>query len=109
MELSYLQKSQLPYSLLLDPTTGTAAAYTNNHRLITDQASDELVAYAIANCAKRDPFDPVKHARGVAQPPEWRPLPTWAVPKVLGRLEVLWIQRPGADASDAAWRAIPPR
>ena len=50
-EMSYAEKSKLPYSLLFDPVTGIAAAYTNNHRLIVPTASPALVAFAKAHLA----------------------------------------------------------
>lgn len=103
-ELSYLEKSKLPYSLLLDPDTRRAAAYTNNHRLIVELASEKLVSYALAHTEKVVAFDPTEHAKGI---PEWYPLPGWATEEVQQHMQLLWIERPGADASDEEWLAIP--
>ena len=105
-ELSYADKAKLPYSLLLDPQTNRAAAYTNNHRTITADASPKLIAFALANTVKTAPFDAQAHAAGL---PNWRPLPPWATPDVQARLVLVWIRRPGADAADKDWHAIPAR
>lgn len=105
-ELSYLEKSKLPYSLLLDPQTNRAAAYTNNHRTITEVASLELVEYACAHVANSAPFDIRAHADGL---PNWRPLPAWATLDVQKRLVLIWIRRPTGIDPDEAWLAIPPR
>lgn len=84
---------------------GRAAAYTNNHRLVTERASPKLIDYALAHTATRAAFDRTAHADGA---PQWRPLPAWATDDVLDRLEIVWMQRPGAE-DDAGWRAIPKR
>ena len=99
---------KLPYSLLLDPKTGRAAAYTNNHRLIVELASEKLVQYALAHTVKVVAFDPALHAMGA---PMWRPLPPWATPEVQQRMRLIWIKRPDGTEpdEDAAWRAIPKR
>lgn len=103
---SCLDKSKLPYSLLLDPQTQRAAAYTNNHRPITEEASQKLVDYAKAHMANSAPFDAQDHAQGL---PNWRPLPAWATPEVQERLVLIWIKRPNGDAPDEEWLSIPPR
>jgi len=105
-ELSYTENAKLPYSLLLDPQTNRAAAYTNNHRTITAEASPKLIAFALANAVKTAPFDAQAHADGL---PQWRPLPLWATPDVQARLVLVWIRHPGAAAPDEDWRAIPAR
>jgi hypothetical protein len=105
-ELSYSDKSKLPYSLLLDPETNQAAAYTNNHRLITPLASAELVAFAKANASHQAAWDGAMHdATG-----QWRPLPEWATVDVLRRCVLdwpsgVWIRR-GHESSDY-WLSIP--
>lgn len=103
--LKKIDKSKLPYSLLLDPVTGQAAAYTNTHRLITYQASAELVAYAQAHPSKTAAFDAKSHAYGA---PVYRPLPQWATPEVLDRALIVWIKRPTGDDPPEHWLAIPP-
>lgn len=95
----------MPYSLLLDPVSGKAAAYTNIHQLITELASNDLIDFALANHSNRQPFD----ARLQSANPHWRPLPPWATPEVQARMEVIWIRRPVGDDPDEAWRAIPER
>lgn len=93
----------MPYVLLLHPETGRAAAYTNNHRLVTPLASEKLVAFALAHTENRQPWDESKYE------PEspWRPLPDWATPDVRASCVLLWIARGNAD--DAYWRSIPKR
>ncbi|MCK9515636.1 MAG: hypothetical protein M0Q87_06245 [Ottowia sp.] len=104
--LSYLEKTQRPYSLLYDPQTGRAAAYTSNHQLIVEEATEKLVQYALAHQQNEKAFDPAMQAEGA---PRWRPLPAWATPDTHGRLKLIWLQRPDGDAPDEEWRAIPPR
>lgn len=103
-ELSYLEKSKLPYSLLLDPETQRAAAYTNNHRLVVELASKKLIEFALANTERTASFDTELHAAGA---PEWRPLPSWMDAAVQERLLLVWIRRPDGDSPDEEWRAIP--
>lgn len=104
-ELSYLEKSKLAHSLLLDPETGRAAAYTSNHSLVVAEASKKLVAYALANTHKVAPFDAKEHAKGL---PDWYPLPEWATPEVQGRMKLVWIERPDSEDLDG-WLAFPKR
>lgn len=99
--MSYVEKSKLPYSLLLDPVSGKAAAYTSNHRLITAQASDELVVFAKAHTAHQAPWDEAKY--DPAGP--WRPMPEWASVDVRARCVILWIER--GTLPDEYWRTIP--
>lgn len=102
-ELSYLEKSKLPYSLLLDTETGRAAAYTNNHRLITPQASAQLVAFAKVNASHQAAWDGEKHD----PTGQWRPLPEWATVDVLRRCVLVWLRR-GHESNDY-WLSIPKR
>ena len=53
-KISPTPKAQLPYTLLLDPETGRAAAYNSTNQLITATASKELVAFALANARRPD-------------------------------------------------------
>lgn len=99
--MSYLEKSKLPYSLLLDPVTDRAAAYTNNHRLITPLASAELVAFAKTHPSKQTAWDESK--RDLSG--QWRPLPDWATDEVRARCVLLWIER--GNASDEYFASIP--
>ncbi len=101
-----MDKSKLPYSLLLDPQTQRAAAYTNDHHTITEDASPALIDYARSHAHNTAPFDKDAHASGL---PRRRPLPAWATPDVQQRLVLIWIQRPTGDDPDEAWRAIPAR
>lgn len=99
--MSYVEKGKLPYSLLLDPVTGRAAAYTNNHALVTAAASEKLIAFAKANTAHEAPWDERKYEpKG-----PWRPMPEWATVDVRARCVILWIKR-GFEA-DEYWRSIP--
>lgn len=93
----------MPYSLLLDPVTGQAAAYTLDHQLITELASKLLVQFALENTAQEAAFDRAEHAAR----PHRRPLPDWATGDVLDRLKVIWIKRPDGEAPAEEWLAIP--
>lgn len=101
--LSKAQKAQLPYTLLLDPETGKAAAYTATNQLITADASKELIAFAQDNVKQDLPFD----VEGHAATPTRRPPPAWATAAIQPRLRLIWIQRPHQDAYDEEWLAIP--
>lgn len=83
--------------------TETAAAYTMNHRLITEKASEKLVRYALDNVSQEQPFDRAEHA----DRPHRRPLPAWAEGEVLDRMKIIWIKRPHGDAPADEWLAIP--
>lgn len=99
--MSHFEKSKLPYSLLLDPLTDRAAAYTNNHELITPLASAKLVAFAKANTEQQAAWDESLHH------PAWlhRSMPEWATPEMRARCVLVWIKR-GA-ASDEYYASIP--
>lgn len=101
--LSKAAKAQLPYTLLLDPETGKAAAYSATNQLITADASKALIAFALANVKQDLPFDVAGHAAT----PTRRPPPAWATPDIQARMRLIWIQRPGTDAYDEEWLAIP--
>jgi hypothetical protein len=102
-EMSSVEKSKLPYSLLLDPLTNRAAAYTNTHGLITPDASAQLVAFALANQSRQVPWDESLHDTAG----RWRPLPAWATVDVRKRCVLVWIKR--GHASDAYFASIPKR
>ena len=96
-------KAQLPYTLLLDPETGRAAAYNSTNQMITELASKELVAFALANARQNLAFDVAGHAAT----PTRRPPPAWATAEVQERLRLIWIQHPSNDASESEWLEIP--
>lgn len=98
-------KAQLPYTLLLDPETNRAAAYNATNQLITANASEKLIAFALDNVKQDVPFD----VEGHAATPTRRPPPAWATPEVQARMRLIWITRPGTDSTDEEWAAIPAR
>ncbi|MEG2047310.1 MAG: hypothetical protein RR100_10720 [Comamonas sp.] len=100
---SAADKAQLPYTVLLDPETGRAAAYNATNQLITAQASEKLMAFALANVKQDVPFDVAGHAAT----PTRRPPPAWATAEVQARMRLIWINRPGTDAPAEEWAAIP--
>lgn len=102
-KFSQSAKAQLPYTLLLDAETGRAAAYNSTNKLITELASKELVAFALANARQNLAFDVAGHAAT----PNRRPPPAWATAEVQERLRLIWIQLPSSDASDSEWLEIP--
>lgn len=85
----------LPHSLLLDPVGKRAAAYTANHRLITETASPALLACAEHPGCDIQAFDPIKHAKGQ---PVRRPLPDWATPEVQARMQLVWLRPLGVQS-----------
>lgn len=101
--LSKADKARLPYTLLLDPETGKAAAYNATNQLITANASPELIAFVQANVKQDVPFD----VEGHAATPTRRPPPAWATPEIQARMRLIWIERPHQDAYDEEWLAIP--
>ena len=101
--LTKADKAQYPYTLLLDPETGRAAAYNATNQLITADASAALIAYAQANVKQDLPFD----VEGHAATPTRRPPPAWATADIQPRLRLIWIQRPHQDAYDEEWLEIP--
>ena len=103
-EMSGFEKSKLPYVLLLDRDGSRAAAYLNNHQLLTPLASKRLIAFAEANPALEKAWsEEAHHAGGFVG----RVLPDWAMPEVRKRCVLLWIER--GNAPDDYWRSIPKR
>jgi hypothetical protein len=103
-EMSGLEKSKLPYVLLLDRAGQRAAAYSNTHQLLAAMASAELIAFAEANPSTEAPWSEQLHRAGGF---EGRELPDWAVPEVRAKCVLLWIKR--GNAPDDYWRSIPKR
>ena len=101
--LTKADKAQLPYTLLLDPETGNAAAYNATNQLITAHARPALIAFAKANTKQDLPFD----VEGHAATPTRRPPPAWATADIQPRLRLIWIERPHQDAYDEEWLEIP--
>jgi hypothetical protein len=101
-EMGYLEKSKLPYVLLLDRSGGRAAAYLNNHRLLVPLASAKLIAFAEAHPNKEAKWSEKDHHAGGFV---GRELPDWATPEVRERCVLLWIQR--GTRSDEYYASIP--
>ena len=100
-ELTFEEKTRIPVEMLLDPQTQRAVAYSNNHRLLVELASSQLIAYLQANAHSREPWDESQWK------PEgkWRPMPDWATQEVRSRCLLV---RADPDWHDAeALRAIP--
>lgn len=102
-ELTYLEKTALPYSLLLDPVGKLAAAYNATQQLITENASPALLAYAQHPQSKAEAFDPMEYAECTSKK---RPLPTWATTEVQARMLLVYLQHTQlTHVSD--WHAVP--
>ena len=100
-ELTFKEKSQIPVELLLDPQTQRAVAYNNNHRLVTELASAELIADIQARAHSTEPWDEsLWNPKG-----EWRPMPSWATKEVRARCVLVRADPDWHD--DEALRAIP--
>lgn len=97
------EEFELPYTLFLDPLTGRAAAYTQNHRLITFDASAQLVEWGRANATHVADWDDAAHD----PTGPWRPLPDWATPEVRARAKLLWVRN--GNTPDDVLQAIPRR
>lgn len=105
MSIPSTVKAGLPFTLLLDPETGRAAAYTFSHRLITDSASEKLVQFVLENVSQEKPFSRAEHEVQAHR----RPLPAWVTEDIQDRLRLIWIKRPDGESPDADWLAIPAR
>lgn len=101
--MSSVDKSKLPYTLLLDPLTDRAAAYTQNHRLITETASAKLVAFAKLHYTQQAAWKEALHEPTSV----WRPLPDWATLEVRKRCVLLWVRKGGS--TDEFLASIPKR
>lgn len=101
-EMGWVEKSKLPWVLLLDRQGQRAAAYTSTHQLVTPQASEQLIAFAEANKKSESPWSEEDHRTGKSTP---RELPDWAAPEVRVRCVLLWIRH--GHAPDDYWRSIP--
>jgi len=94
--------ASLPLILLLDPLEEKAAAYDASNGCITDQASPELIRYALKKKYRQAAFDAERVKRN---PPDWRSMPKWATPAIQERLQVVWV-RSGFE-TDAELRTVP--
>ena len=102
-EMSSVDKFKLPYSLFLDPITDRAAAYTQNHRLITEEASARLVQWGKDRAVRDVPWErELQDSNGV-----WRPLPAWATDEVIERARLVWVRE--GSTSDEVLRTLPHR
>ncbi|MBN9205581.1 MULTISPECIES: hypothetical protein [Methylibium] len=62
-----------PYLVLLEPASGRAAAYDAQNRLLTDRASERLVAFALERHVHSEYWDDLKDLGMPRQRPSWAP------------------------------------
>ena len=84
--LSYATAIEKPYLVLVEPKSGRAAAYDIHNRLLTDEASAELVAFALSRHVHSEPWDELK------DPAFDRALPRWAHDASLRGCTLYWLR-----------------
>ncbi|HEX7382813.1 MAG TPA: hypothetical protein VF291_00775 [Burkholderiaceae bacterium] len=82
----HLSRLRKPYLVLHEPETGRAAAYDDEHRLVTEHASPALVGYALSRHVHSERWDDLRYVD--VQPPP----PSWACPEQLGRCTLYWLR-----------------
>lgn len=88
----------LPYTVLLDPILGRAAAYSQTRRMITSDASPALVNFARSRHVHQAAWSAARHGP--------HKLPDWATPDVRARCMLIWVRE---DSSNDAHLATVPR
>ena len=78
------QISRLPYTVLLDPLLDRGAAFNRHGRLITDDASRELVLFSRTRHVHQAAWHNERHGK--------HQMPEWATPEVLTRCVLVWVQ-----------------
>ena len=86
---SFLHVSRLrkPYLVLLEPETGRAAAYDEEHRLVTEEASPALVGYALERHVHSERWEEAEYVCSPHPQP-----PSWAQPSQRSRLRLYWLR-----------------
>ena len=69
----YVKRMRKPYRLLFDPVSGRGVAYDHGHRVIADQASAELIAFALDRHVLKQPWDDDKDRFMPMPRPAWVP------------------------------------
>lgn len=75
-----------PYVVLLESASGRAAAYDAQHRLVTENASAELVNFALRRHVHSEPWDDVNYVALNHRPP------SWAGEAAMGRCTLYWLR-----------------
>lgn len=60
-----------PYLVLVDAASGRAAAYDAGDRLLTEQASGELIEFALTRHVHSEPWDGLQPWGVLREPPSW--------------------------------------
>lgn len=86
---SFLHVSRLrkPYLVLLEPETGRAAAYDEEHRLVTEEASPALVGYALKRHVHSERWEEAEYVCSPHPQP-----PSWALPSQRSKLRLYWLR-----------------
>ena len=86
---SFLHVSRLrkPYLVLLEPETGRAAAYDEEHRLVTEEASSALVGYALERHVHSERWEEAEYVCSPHPQP-----PSWALPSQRSKLRLYWLR-----------------
>jgi hypothetical protein len=86
---SFLHVSRLrkPYLVLIEPETGRAAAYDEDHRLVTEEASPALVGYALKRHVHSERWEEAEYVCSPHPQP-----PSWALPSERSKLRLYWLR-----------------
>ena len=83
----HVSRLKKPYLVLVEPRTGRAAAYDEQQRLLTEQASEHLVGFALQRHVHSERWDALLQDAAHPQPPSWA-----ATPEQLGQCTLYWLR-----------------
>ena len=83
---AHISRLNKPYLLLLEPGSGRAAAYDDQHRLLTEQASAALVGFALDRHVHCERWEELHYVAVHPEPP------SWARPEMLAHCTLYWLR-----------------
>ena len=82
----HVSRLKKPYLLLLEPGSGRAAVYDEQHRLTTEQASPALVGFALQRHVHSERWEELHYVNVHPAPP------SWATPELLADCTLYWLR-----------------
>ena len=83
----HVSRLKKPYLVLLEPRTGRAAAYDEQQRPLTEEASAHLVGFALERHVHCERWDALLQDAAHPQPPSWA-----SSPEQLGGCTLYWLR-----------------
>jgi hypothetical protein len=83
----HVSRIKKPYLVLLEPASGRAAAYDEEHRLVTEQASAALIGFALNRHVHSERWEEAEYVCSPHPQP-----PSWALPGKRSNLRLYWLR-----------------